>query len=98
MEVFERTGPFYSLEFIATSVGAGRESGLGSALLAFISERADAEGRSIFLAAMGGANRQWYLRHGFRDLYGRSYRAPGTDDVAEWYFMLRDPQSQMKRS
>ena len=86
-------GPFYSLEFIATDHEMGRGRGLGAVLLRYVLQRADAERRYIFLAAMGPRNREWYSRHGFEDLSHRRYAAQGVAAVADWYFMSRPPNN-----
>jgi ribosomal protein S18 acetylase RimI-like enzyme len=63
----QQSEPHYYLPFIGTATG-GRGQGRGSALLAHMLERCDAEGRPAYLEATSPANRALYARHGFEEL------------------------------
>ncbi|KAG2437053.1 hypothetical protein HYH02_011314 [Chlamydomonas schloesseri] len=66
-EFYARRGPFEYVAFLATRPQLwGR--GLGSRLLKYLTDRADAAGRWTYLEATSPDNARLYARHGFREI------------------------------
>ena len=74
LSLFERHGPFYSLEFLACKESS-QGQGLASTLLTALTTRADKEKRHMFLVAMSEKLMRWYsLRFGFVPTKQSSFR------------------------